>query len=174
MPLGVIFAAVVSLSLCLTARSAQPLQISGSQTVIGASPTVEVPAYMSDFVLVKSEFVATPGNPAFGKDPFFPNTARFGPRTITSTETRPIVPATELTLKGIGGSKTRPVAIINNRTFAVGESAEMRVKGEVVKVRCIEITERVVKITVNGVAKDLPVTESLKSFTSPVIEKAKP
>jgi hypothetical protein len=134
------------------------------------TPNVEVPAYLSDFVLAKSEFIEAP---SFGKDPFFPNSTRRGARSYNPIETRPIVPATELTLKGIGGSKNRPVAIINNRTFAVGESAEMRVKGEVVKVRCVEISDKFVKITVNGVAKEFPINDSLKSFT-PVIDKAKP
>ena len=122
---------------------------------VNAQPSLDLPAYLSDFVLTKSDF-NTDLN--FGKDPFFPrSTRRLGQRTTTTT-TPVIQPdAPELKLNGISGSRDRRLPIINNRTFAVGETADMRVNNQVVKVTVIEITEKVVKITVNGVPKELPI-----------------
>jgi len=160
MTLRITFAAMAVFTLCFAARAAQ---------VPAAAPGLDVPAHLSDFVLVKSEFV---DDPTFGKDPFFPNSRRrYGNRPI-STGPIEVVPATELRVNGISGSKNRPLAIINFRTFSLGETAELRVKGEVVKVRCIEITEKVVKVTVNGLPKELTVPETVKA--TPVIEKPKP
>jgi hypothetical protein len=105
---------------------------------------------LATFNLVKSEFN---DDPRFGKDPFFPTSNRrrgqAGPTTV------PIPVVTELTLNGISGSRKEPLAIINYRTFAVGESAQMRVKGQLVTVTCVEINDKAVKITVNGVSQEL-------------------
>ena len=122
---------------------------------VNAQPNLDLPAYLSDFVLTKSDF-NTDLN--FGKDPFFPKSIRrHGQRPINNTP--PIIPdapITELKLNGTSGSIHRPLAIINNRTFAVGETAEMRVNNQVAKVTLVEINEKVVKITVNGQPKELP------------------
>ena len=119
---------------------------------VNAQPNLDLPAYLSDFVLTKSDF-NTDLN--FGKDPFFPKSIRrHGQRPINI----PVIidaPVTELKLNGTSGSIHRPLAIINNRTFAVGETAEMRVNNQVVKVTLVEINDKAVKITVNGVPKEL-------------------
>jgi len=154
------FAAMVVFTLCFAARAAQ---------VPGVAQGADVPAHLSDFVLVKSEFV---DDPRFGKDPFYPNSTRRTKGIAIPNYVDPVAPATELKVNGISGSKNRPLAIINFRTFSLGETAEMRVKGEVVKVRCIEITDKVVKVTINGSPKDLTVPETVKA--TPVIEKPKP
>jgi hypothetical protein len=118
-------------------------------------PTLDAPQLLAGFNLLKSEFV---DDVRFGKDPFFPrSTRRYGQR-VTPTIEHPTT-AAELSLNGISGSKKEPLAILNYgtyyRTFAVGESADMRVKGQIVKVTCVEISDKVVKITVNGVPQEL-------------------
>ncbi len=52
-----------------------------------------------------------------------------------------------LRLTGIAGG-VRPIATINNLTFAVGEEQEVKVEGGKVKIRVLEIREKSVVITV--------------------------
>ena len=138
--LPAVFVALAAGAFLSTANAAQP-------------PSLDLPLHFSNFALVKSEFT---DDPQFGRDPFYPTSQRRrGQRTVTPILT-PDAPVTELTLKGISGSVQRPLAIINNRTFAVGESADMKVNNQILKVRCVEINDKVVKITINGVPKELP------------------
>ncbi len=55
-----------------------------------------------------------------------------------------------LKLKGISGSASRRFALINDQTFAVGEELKIKLSGGPVKVRCLEITDRSVFVSVNG------------------------
>lgn len=55
-----------------------------------------------------------------------------------------------LTLKSIGGQKDRRLAMINNKTFAVGETAMVKMGDGQVKVRCLEIGDESVVITLDG------------------------
>jgi hypothetical protein len=129
------------------AAMALSLSSSGAAQV----PAIDPPSAVANFTLVKSEFI---DDPRFGKDPFYPTSTRRHGQAVT-----PVVPTivtvTELTLNGISGSRKDPLAIINYRTFAVGESAQMRIKGQVVNVTCVEINDKVVKITVNGIPQEL-------------------
>lgn len=56
----------------------------------------------------------------------------------------------DLTLNGISGGKGNRLAIINGQTLAVGESAQIRLAESQVKVRCEEIREDSVVVTVDG------------------------
>jgi acetolactate synthase small subunit len=55
-----------------------------------------------------------------------------------------------MVLKGLSGTKDKPLAIINNYTFAEGEEAEVRVINQLYRVKVVEIKERAVMIQVNG------------------------
>lgn len=57
---------------------------------------------------------------------------------------------TELTLKSISGAGTKRLALINNQTLAAGESGKVRLGAGEVKVRCEEILEKSVIVTVEG------------------------
>ncbi|HLH54103.1 MAG TPA: hypothetical protein VKY92_10870 [Verrucomicrobiae bacterium] len=57
-------------------------------------------------------------------------------------------PAPSLVLKGISGSPAHRLAIINNETFAKGDTAKLKVDGTLVKVTCLDIRERSVVVTV--------------------------
>jgi len=104
-------------------------------------------------------------NPGFGKDPFFPKSARI-PQVKTNELTEvptvivPIVPD-EITLKGINLLKDRRFCILNNRTVSAGEEIELKLKGKVYKVRCVEIKDKSVVISVNGNSKELPLRNGL-------------
>jgi hypothetical protein len=100
---------------------------------------------------VKSEFR---DDPKFGRDPFFPNSER---RKATNEAVQVDVPAAhyKFRLQGISGPMERRLAIIQNRTFAVGEEADMKIEGKPLKVRCLEIKEQSVIIEVNGSKQEI-------------------
>ena len=90
--------------------------------------------------------------PPAGKDPFFPNSSR-GPK-ISKAEPV-VVRIPEIGLKGITGTVTKRLCILNNRTFEVGEIAEMKVSGQTVIVKCLEIKNNSAIVTINGLEKEL-------------------
>jgi thioredoxin-related protein len=63
----------------------------------------------------------------------------------------------ELKLTGLSGTATRRFAIINNQTFAAGETARVKLQGGDVKVLCKEIRAKSVLVQVEGAieAKEL-------------------
>jgi hypothetical protein len=91
-------------------------------------------------------------SPPAGKDPFFPNSTR-GPK-ITKAEPV-VVRIPEISLKGITGTVAKRLCILNNRTFEVGETAEMKVSGQSINVKCLEIKTKSVVVTINGIEKEL-------------------
>jgi len=67
----------------------------------------------------------------------------------------PIPPATpiryeQLALKGISGAANRRVALINNETLMVGETAKIKVKDTKIEVTCKEIRANSVLLMVDG------------------------
>ena len=109
---------------------------------------------------VKSTFAHVPGAPGFGKDPFFPKSARFLGVVNTTTEVAP-TPLTAFKVNGTSGPKNHRLAIINNRTFEVGEEAEMKVMGQSFHVKCIEIRDDGVVVSVNGQTQKLSLSSKL-------------
>jgi len=101
----------------------------------------------SEVMIPKSVFVA---DGATGKDPFFPNSSRL--RKIMPDETTKGTPVQEdfsrlLKLTGIAGG-ARPIATVNNLTFAVGEEQEVKADGRKIKIRVLEIREKSVVVKV--------------------------
>jgi hypothetical protein len=132
--LRVVFACAVLLLIASGAQGAQtPQKPSASET----------PNYEQH--LVKSVFI---NNAGVGKDPFFPTSTRRGASRGPVISEGPVVPL--LSLKGISGPKNHRLAIINNRTFEVGEEAELKFGGQSLRIRCIEIRDDGVTINVNG------------------------
>ena len=117
-------------------------------SVRAAEPKVDVvmPGQPSGFVSVFKD------DRNFGKDPFFPKSTRRSQQATVATNWVPRegeLPA-GMVLKGLSGTKDKPLAIINNYTFAEGEEAEVRVIHQLFRVKVIEIKERSVIISVNG------------------------
>ena len=56
----------------------------------------------------------------------------------------------ELVLKGISGPNNKRLAMINNQTFGVGESALLMLGDAHRKVKCVEIREKSVLVTIDG------------------------
>ena len=90
-----------------------------------------------------------------GKDPFFPNSTR-GPKPelIPVQDNTPRVIVPQLTLKGTAGPASKRFALINDKTFAVGETQVVKFPGGQVKVTCVDIAEDdAVTITIEGQAE---------------------
>lgn len=91
-----------------------------------------------------------PASPQEGRDPFFPQSALRKPEVIRS----PVVAAppaiAELELKGISGAVDHRLAIINNRTFELGEEGTVLCNIGRVRLTCTEISTNSVRVNING------------------------
>ena len=110
----------------------------------------------------KSVFI---NDPSFGRDPFFPNSSR-RPLVVTNTVVQVFTPSPptvpeDIFLKGVNILKDRRLAIVNNYTVAQGEEFELKLKGKIYRVRCVEVKERSAVIRVDGVNKELPLRPGL-------------
>jgi hypothetical protein len=90
-----------------------------------------------------------------GRDPFHPLSTRH----IDVVKPPPVEvvakgPA-KLELKGISGSSDRPLALINNRTLAVGEEQDVSTPEGRVKVMCLAIEGTTVRIRAQGQTREL-------------------
>lgn len=123
-----------------------------ASTMPGA-PTAPAPAASPDDASpTKSVFVDRPN---FGRDPFFPNSSRRG-KLVEATVAQPVASFDNIALKGIsGGTADKRLAILNNKTFEAGEEGELRVSGQLTRVKVVEIREKSVVISINGVTKEL-------------------
>jgi hypothetical protein len=85
-----------------------------------------------------------------GKDPFFPNTSRRHVTNEVAGETVKMPAMDKIKLQGISGAQENRLAILNNRTFGLGEEAEMKIDGRSVRIRVAEIRARSVLVSING------------------------
>lgn len=92
------------------------------------------------------------------KDPFFPKTRRFEALHAKTNDVElppaPLFPE-EIHCKGFSGTPARPLVIINNKTVEKGERFDLLIKGQRVRVSCIDILDKRVVLEVNGVTKEL-------------------
>src|SRR6266480_1740770 len=110
--------------------------VHGAETITNRAPAQ---------VAMPQSVFATEG--ATGKDPFFPNSIRRIKRDDSSKQMPTRDFSALLKLTGIAGG-VRPIATINNLTFAVGEEQEVKVEGGKVKIRVDQILEKSVVINV--------------------------
>jgi hypothetical protein len=97
----------------------------------------------AEFVIPQSSFDLTSKDI---KDPFFPQTLR-QPIPALATNNVPLINASSFALKALSGAVNQRLALINNRTMAPGESAEVTTAGGTkLKIRCVEIKESSVVI----------------------------
>ena len=99
----------------------------------------------------KTSTFKIPSSLAEGHDPFYPKSTRF----IAKPTPEPAVGPVVLELKGISGTPERPLAIINNRTFAIGEEQDVTTAQGKVKVRCLNIEGMKVRVMAQGQTQDL-------------------
>ena len=147
--------AILFAFLCLgSARAAQTPAPAPAPVQPPVSPGAS-PAFVSVFNVA----------PGYGKDPFFPKSTRLSGGKSTIITNAPSgggeLPA-GMVLNGLSGTKEKPLAIINNRTFAEGEESEIRVGLGLYRVRLVEIKERSVMVSVTGGApRELAVRQGL-------------
>ena len=94
-----------------------------------------------------------PLNPKEGCDPFFPNSNR--PYEIAAAANTQTGNTASLVLKGFSGSLNHRLVIINNHTFAAGETGSVVTSDGRVRLRCIEIKTNSVIIEVGGQQREL-------------------
>lgn len=133
----------------------------GAALWMAAAPAEPPKADASQNSLHISTFVDRRG---FGKDPFFPRSKRLEPTLTINTNaisTSGELPV-GLVLKGLSGTPQKPLAIINNYTFAAGEEAEVRVGHQLYRIKVVEIKDRSVVVSVNGSpARELTLRQGL-------------
>jgi hypothetical protein len=97
-----------------------------------------------------------------GKDPFFPSSTRRQQKPAATQRQKEHDPSS-LVLFGISQERERPLALINNRNFLAGEEQEVRVPGgSNMVIKCVEIRERSVMVTIQGGTEqfELPLRET--------------
>ena len=115
-----------------------------------AAAPVRTNALPAQVEIPKSVFVI-PTTPQEGKDPFFPLSKRLFASPVVKTNGHPAPPAiVELKLNGISGTADHRLAIVNNRTFEVGEEGAVPTPSGHVTIRCLEIKPDSVRVLVNG------------------------
>ena len=134
---------VASVLLSLKSVAAPP-----ARTPAGTPAPAATPQEPQQF---KSVFVDRPN---FGRDPFFPNSLRRG-KVVQDTVVEPVANFNNIVLKGISGSSEKRLAILNNKTFEAGEDGELRISGHLTKVKIVEVREKSVVISINGVTREL-------------------
>ena len=92
-----------------------------------------------------------PLTPQEGRDPFFPRSMRIFNDVVVKTNQQPvaIVPV-ELKLNGISGTADHRLAIINNRTFEIGEEGEVVSNVGRVRIICHDIKPDSVRVLISG------------------------
>jgi hypothetical protein len=78
------------------------------------------------------------------KDPFFPLSTRAA--FVAAATNAPAISAASFQLKGLSGTANQRLALINNRTLASGEFAEVTTSAGRIKIQCLEIRESSVLI----------------------------
>ena len=102
---------------------------------------------------IRSAFVI-PSNPQEGRDPFFPDSSR-PYRHAQATTQHLVADVTSLVLKGISGPSDHRLAIINNRTFAVGDEQDLVTPQGRLRVHCVEIKPDSVVVEFAGESHEL-------------------
>jgi hypothetical protein len=127
------------------------LLVFGTASVHSAPPASKASpgASPSEDVAVPRSVFTVPAKPEEGRDPFFPSAHYLFGRPVQSQPTAP--PTTRFVLQGLSGTSDQRLAIINGRTMAEGEEAEVNHQ----HIRCIEIKEDSVIIEVAGARQEL-------------------
>lgn len=110
-------------------------------------------------VIPTSEFII-PASPAEGRDPFFPNSIRTTRTVVTTNKVAKAAPV-KLVLQGISGTEAKRFALINGRTFVVGEEAGITVGNTRINIHCLSITEDAAVVEADGKRQELKLRPGL-------------
>lgn len=100
---------------------------------------------------VHSVFIL-PTSPQQGRDPFFPSSTRPYQEAVppAAHHNEVVDISTLLSLQGFSGTTDQRLVIINKRTFAVGDQAEVSTSQGKVRIQCLEISTNTAVIEANG------------------------
>jgi hypothetical protein len=70
-------------------------------------------------------------------------------------------------LTGISGPTTARLAIINNQTFAVGDTSILKVAGKIVKLHCLEVRDKSALVLISGLERPKVLTLADNSAKNP-------
>ena len=98
-----------------------------------------------------------PKNPQEGRDPFFPASIR-PYAAMQATPQAHVADITSLVLKGVSGPADHRLAIINNRTFAVGDVQDLVTSQGRLRIHCVEIKADSVVVEFAGESHELKYT----------------
>jgi hypothetical protein len=126
-----------------------------SAALIAAQPATAAPSAQTAAAggASRSVFVI-PKNPNDGRDPFFPTSSRPYESTQVVQQTH-FADITSLVLKGVSGPTDRRLAIINNRTLAIGDEQDITTSQGRIHVRCVEIKTDSVVVEIAGEMHEL-------------------
>ena len=96
-----------------------------------------------------------PANPKEGRDPFYPASSRPYQAAVVPAAKTADLNLDLLVLQGISGLPPNRLVIINKRTFAEGDYAEVSTSQGRIRVHCIEINATSAVIEVNGQRHEL-------------------
>jgi hypothetical protein len=143
--------------------SGMVLLLSGALTlsavVARSAPPVKAPAValLFDTNAIPVSVFSIPSTPGAARDPFFPSRiiqAESG-RTSTTNARPANTGASCLVLKGLSGAPANPLAMINGRTMARGEDAEINTDCGRILVHCVDITTNSAIVEVGGERREL-------------------
>jgi hypothetical protein len=91
-----------------------------------------------------------------GRDPFFPQSTRGLPVIPKSVKPVHVDISNAIILNGLAPSGAKRTAMINGRTFEIGEEADVRLPdGTKVHIKCEDIKEDSATVKVNGQTREL-------------------
>lgn len=134
----------------LTALAATGAPAAPAKASTAAAPTVAAKPASQE---IPQSVFTIPASPTEGRNPFFPDTAPG--RDLVRPSPTNAVPTSSFVLNGISSPPVR-TAIINNRTFVIGEEAEVKLPGGgKTLIKCAEIKDDSAVIVVNGQRREL-------------------
>ena len=149
----------MSFSRTLSAAAMLCLAVSAHSAQQKPAPAAPAP----EPVQVQPVFI-NPRSPQEGKDPFFPKSIRpyASIQPVTATK-QPLSVTAELKLSGISGSADHRLAIINNRTFEIGEEGDVTSGLDHVRIRCLEIKSDsvIVQFVAGGLRREIHLRRGL-------------
>jgi hypothetical protein len=117
----------------------------------------EAKSASTNVVVIPNSVFAWPPTQKDGRDPFFPDSTRIYANSAVNTNAVPT--AVILKLDGIGGTRERPLVMINGHTFGPDETAQIATTSGRIKVHVLEITTNSAVVEVNGVSRELRLKE---------------
>ncbi|HWD93601.1 MAG TPA: hypothetical protein VG938_14765 [Verrucomicrobiae bacterium] len=132
--------------------------------VAGQAAPKAAPEAAATNTVAKSTFTI-PASKDEGRDPFFPNSTRLwgGPAVPQVTAAKEVKASGLdcLVLKGLSGPENNRLAMINGRTMARGEDAEINTDCGRLLVHCVDISSNSAVIEVSGERRELKLRSDL-------------